>query len=612
VAIEALYREREAAFEQQAQAEARRSLALSRARLAVFIAGAVSLFAALASDGLLRPWLFAGAAAAGVAFAALVAVHNRIEERLQRERVLSGINRDEVARIQREWAALPSVSQSIAVPESHPYAHDLDIAGRASLLALCRATGTPQGQRTLESWLLAPADTPTILQRQAAVNELAPLLDFRQELLARATLARRGAAADPAALERFLAWAERKPWLVSRTWLVWLTRLLGGAALALALADGAGIVDEPLWLVPVLANVVLWFSLARRIEATFNQAFQRNSAPGQEAAMFEVVCERDVSTPLLKALRGRTLGADRAMRRLQQHMELADIRYTTLVHFPLNALTLWDFHIVAAVERWQTTAGRRVRDWFGAVGEIEALSGFAGLRLNNPGWAMPEFVDASAPAAFDAAALGHPLIPERVRITNDVRVGPPGTFLFITGSNMSGKSTLLRAIGANVVLAQAGAPVCAASLRLPQLAVYTSMRVQDSLEEGVSYFMAALARLKMILEEVRQSSGPTLYLLDELLQGTNTAERQIAVRIVLVQLIASRAIGAVTSHDLNLADADDLRRAAAAVHFTEHFEETADGLSMHFDYKLRPGVATSRNALKLMRMIGIDAPRVPS
>jgi hypothetical protein len=390
---------------------------------------------------------------------------------------------------------------------------------------------------------------------------------------------------------------------VSRHWLVWLARLLGGTSVILAVLHAVGSLSEPLWLAPVLLNVVLWFVLVRRIESTFNRAFARDSAPGREARMFEVVERQQFSTELMRALQHRTAGACRAMRRLQRLMELADIRFTTLVHFPLNALTLWDFHVLAAVERWQRSCGRHARDWFRAVGEIEALSSLAGLRHDNPGWALPSFTD---DPVLEAAGLGHPLLPERTRVVNDVKVGPPGTFLFVTGSNMSGKSTLLRAVGVNAVLAQAGGPVCASSMRMPRLIVTTSMRVQDSLEEGVSYFLAALRRLKQILEQATTpppEEGVLLYLLDEILQGTNTAERQVAVRMILGELLRTRAIGAVTSHDLNLADEEPLAGAAVAVHFEEHFE--AD--TMTFDYRLRPGVATSRNALKLMKMMGIGA-----
>jgi DNA mismatch repair ATPase MutS len=204
-----------------------------------------------------------------------------------------------------------------------------------------------------------------------------------------------------------------------------------------------------------------------------------------------------------------------------------------------------------------------------------------------------------------ASALGHPLLPDERRVANDVEVGPPGTLLLVTGSNMSGKSTLLRAVGINTVLAQAGTCVCAASFRFPAVDLYTSVSVHDSLERGMSYFMAALARLKAVIDtaEHERLGRVLLYLLDEILQGTNSAERSIAVRAVARHLLEAGAIGAMTTHDLNLASEEPVASSARLVHFTETVDE--DG-RMRFDYRLRPGLATSRNALRLMKLIGIE------
>jgi len=211
-------------------------------------------------------------------------------------------------------------------------------------------------------------------------------------------------------------------------------------------------------------------------------------------------------------------------------------------------------------------------------------------------------VDVSA-RALNAASLGHVLIEEGRRIANDVQVGPERTILLITGSNMSGKSTLLRAIGLNVVLAQAGAPVCAASFVMPPAALHTSIRVQDTLERGLSYFMAALARLKQIVDAAERPGARVLfYLLDEVLQGTNSVERDLAVRAVVRHLLDAGAIGAMTTHDLALAGEEPLASSATLAHFTEQVH--ADG-TMTFDYRLRPGLATSTNALRLMQLIGI-------
>jgi DNA mismatch repair ATPase MutS len=223
-------------------------------------------------------------------------------------------------------------------------------------------------------------------------------------------------------------------------------------------------------------------------------------------------------------------------------------------------------------------------------------------RRDNPAWAMP---DLGEQPIVRGDAVGHPLIPADRRVVNDVTIGPPATLLLITGSNMSGKSTLLRAIGLNVVLAQAGSCVCATRFRLPSCDLQTSIRVQDSLELGLSYFMAALARLKGVVDaaEHQRQGRVLMYLLDEVLQGTNSAERSIAVRAVTRHLLDAGAIGCMTTHDLNIASEEPLKSSATLVHFTETVDERGN---MAFDYRLREGLATSRNAVRLMQMIGIS------
>jgi DNA mismatch repair ATPase MutS len=248
-----------------------------------------------------------------------------------------------------------------------------------------------------------------------------------------------------------------------------------------------------------------------------------------------------------------------------------------------------------------------VRDWLAALDELLALAALATLSAENPEWALPAIADDGAPAVVEARALAHPLLPATSRVANDVVVGPPGSVLLVTGSNMSGKSTLLRAIGANVLLARAGGAVCASSLRLPVLDVRTSIRIADSLERGVSLFMAELRRLKEVVDVARAHPGgrPLLYLLDEILHGTNTAERRIAARTVIGHLLDAGAIGVVTTHDLTLAADGPLRDASRPVHFTEHFERVDGVMRMTFDYRLRPGLATSTNALALLELVGL-------
>ncbi len=332
------------------------------------------------------------------------------------------------------------------------------------------------------------------------------------------------------------------------------------------------------------------------------------------ADSFAVVAGARFTTPALREFQAELtvdgVSAYGQMRRLQRLQTLV-IPRSSLAYGFVQLLTLWDFHLLAALERWQAAVGGRARGWLAVLGEIEALAALAGLAHDNPEWAFPD-VDPRA-EALEARGLGHPLLPEDVRMVNDVAVGPTGTFLLVTGSNMSGKSTLLRAIGVNVVLANAGGPVCAEAFRLPPVALWTSMRIQDSLERGVSYFMAELQRLKQVVDAARPAARrdgrAVLYLLDEILQGTNTLERQVAARRIIRYLVANGALGAVSTHDLDLAEPSEAPAIAAAarpVHFTEILTDGPDGPAMSFDYRLRPGIATSTNALSLMRIVGLE------
>jgi DNA mismatch repair ATPase MutS len=250
-----------------------------------------------------------------------------------------------------------------------------------------------------------------------------------------------------------------------------------------------------------------------------------------------------------------------------------------------------------------------VRQWLESLAQFEALCSLASLAHDNPDWNFPEITTADPPRSFEAQQLAHPLLSASSRVANDVALEGSGTFLLVTGSNMSGKSTLLRTIGTNAVLAQAGAPICGQSLRMPPLVIETSMRIQDSLEDGVSFFMAELKRLKEVVDSARaldlNPSRCLLYLLDEILQGTNSAERQIAVRRVIGHLLAHGAIGAISTHDLELANEPPLDSAARRVHFRETITEQATGRGMTFDYRLREGIATTTNALALLDLVGL-------
>ncbi|HXO30578.1 MAG TPA: DNA mismatch repair protein MutS, partial [Thermoanaerobaculia bacterium] len=505
---------------------------------------------------------------------------------------------------------------------SLPLARDLDLYGRASLFHLLGTAHTPAAKALLRDWLEGEAAPAEVRARQAAVAELAELLDFRQllELTVRGMEAG-SERAGPPDVEPFLRWAEGGPWLLARPALLWAARgaaVLTIAAFALALAPGAPIS-------PLLAMVILNLGLTYACRAELGAGLGRVSATRDEMMRYAAALRQAASQPfaaprlaeLAAALqattapdrRGTTPPAHAALAALESRLGLADARHSAPVHFLLQVLTLWDFHVLASLEGWQRTAGRRARRWLMALGEIEALAALGALRFENPGWCQPEV--AAGQPELAARDLGHPLLPAARRVGNDVTVGPAGTFLLVTGSNMSGKSTLLRAIGINAVLAQAGGPACAASLRLPPVRLATSILVEDSLAGGVSFFLAELLRIKGVVAaapEAEARGAVLLYLLDEVLRGTNSAERQIAVRRVLRHLLARGALGAVSTHDLELAAGAGIAEAARPVHFRETLTPGPDGPRMTFDYRLRPGPATTTNALELLRQVGLDLP----
>jgi hypothetical protein len=285
-----------------------------------------------------------------------------------------------------------------------------------------------------------------------------------------------------------------------------------------------------------------------------------------------------------------------------------------LIYLVLQMTLLWDVHVLQRIEHWQQRFRASVGDWFRALGQIEAIVSLATLAHDYPDWAWPE-IGSPTQQTWIANGLAHPLLPDDQRVANDVQLGPRGELLLVTGSNMSGKSTLLRAIGTNTVLAQAGGPVCATALRSPTVRLATSIRIRDSLSDGVSFYMAELRRLREVVElarGARRDPQPitVLYLLDEILRGTNSGERQVAVIRVLAALRQCQAFGAITTHDLELAGHPSLPQTSI-VHFREHFERDADGRpTMTFDYRMQPGVCPTTNALKLLEIVGLELPEI--
>jgi hypothetical protein len=549
-------------------------------------------------------WLGVIALAGG--FIGLVMVHAAIHARKDRAGAALRFHERGLARLDDRWGDFPSTGARF-LADDHPYAEDLDVFGRASLFQLLDVTETRFGEERLASWLSgsalsgksAPETLASLTARQAAVKELAPRLAFRAHLSAAGNVA----AADKPDPSPFLAWAEGALAMPSRPVVAALARALPVVTIGLfAFAPSIG-VPRLSWIAPLVAQLVLIGATRAHVAPIAEAASSREGALARFGEMLALLESETFDAPALRDVKAKLAAsgasATREMARLRRILGFLDARQNEVWRLFIGPVLLWDLNCVLFLESWRARAGRSVRAWLDAIGEVEALSSLAGFAFERPDHAWPELGEE---ARFDATALGHPLIGAKKRVPNDVALHRRGEALIITGSNMSGKSTLLRAIGVNAVLALAGAPVCATRLGFGPLHVVASMRVRDSLEEGVSRFYAEVRKLKRVIDRAR-SGAPTLFLLDEILHGTNSRERLIGARAIVRELIARGAMGGVSTHDLAIGDLEtELPGKVTNV----HFEEQVSGDTMTFDYRLRPGVVHSSNALRIMKMVGID------
>jgi hypothetical protein len=565
---------------------------IGNARLAVFLAGLAVAWLAF-GGAFLRPAFLLPPV---LAFAALVLRHARvIERRIRADRAVAFYERA-TARVDDRWAGTGNGGARFADLD-HPYAQDLDLFGSGSLFELLCTARTRAGEETLAAWLGAPAEAEEIRARHEAVDELRAKLDLWEDLaLIGDDVAARlhpEALASWAQAERVLGAAGMRAVLAVAV-AVFLLALIGWQA---GLC-GAG---------PLLAALALEVALAFPLRLAVLRVVRATELPvhdlGLLASLLKRIEAETFRSPRLAALRAAVetggVPASRRIAQLERLIALLDARRNQLFA-PIAPFLLWTTQLAYAVEAWRARSGADVVRWLAAVGEMEALVCLAAYAYEHPSDVWPQLAD-QAPL-FDAAALVHPLLPRRRCVRNDVRLDAGRAVIVVSGSNMSGKSTLLRAVGVNAVLAQAGAPVCASRLRLSALAVGTSMRAQDSLQEGTSRFYAEIKRIRRLVD-VADGPRPLLFLLDEILHGTNSHDRRIGAEAIVRGLVAKGAIGLVTTHDLTLAHiADALALRADNMHFEDRVE---DGV-MTFDYRIRPGVVQKSNALELMRAIGLE------
>jgi hypothetical protein len=580
-----------------------RDARLSRLRGLFFIStGGLVLYGLFRSSATV--WV--AAAASAVIFLTLVVLHALVSTRqFDQDRRLAWCKRalERVAGTYRAPADAAHLRGDEWVDPEHPYTGDLDVFGNASVFEQLNTTETPGGARLLSEWLRAPAPPDEVAARQAAARELAGLTALREEM---ALAGMRAGKIDRDA-KKFLEWA-RAPADFARTGATVTFAALALVAVNLTLLAASSLYSTSLtrvWVGALAVGLVLLLVVRPRLEPVLAAVVVQASPLGTYRDLFALVEAQRFEDARLVALqeallspRGRSAAEE--MRRLDRLVGYAAVRHNGIVHVIADVLLLWDVWCAFLIDRWRATSGPRVAGWLDALSELEALAAIATFAHEHPSYCWPRLVDDGP--RFAVKELGHPLIPVGHRVVNDASLGNDLRALMISGSNMSGKSTMLRSMGVAAVLAQAGAPACARSLTMSSLHVYTSMRVGDALDRGASRFFMEVKKLKAVLDRLPEP-GTVLFLLDEVLHGTNSRERNIGAKAIVAHLVTEGAIGAVSSHDLGLVELEQLTGGRVKnVHFEDHIE----GGKMCFDYRMKNGPVSTSNALRLMRMIGID------
>jgi MutS domain V len=563
--------------------EERRAARLADARLFVFV-----LALGVAAGAFWLGWFSAWWMLIPVtAFAALLVVHDRVAKARDRAHEVIALQERGLARVEDRWSGTGRDGARF-LDATHPYAADLDLFGPGSVFQRISTARTSAGERRLAAFLLAAAEPATIRDRQEAFEDLSRAGGDIGEGLDTDALANWAVATEAVAVGP------------ARAIGVGFSVVTSLALLGLLLFD----LDARLVLVAIALEFGFAWYMAKHVRRILDEADHRAEALEAIAAMLARIEHERFQSHLLSAIRDRlVVDGHAASSRISAASRLLDrLEWgRNMVFVPFALLFLWSTQVALSVELWRRRHGPRVRAWIDAVAEFEALASFAAYTFENPDHPFPEVAEDGEPIV-EAKGLGHPLLPKASCVRNDLRLGGEVRVLVVSGSNMSGKSTLLRALGVNVGLALAGAPVNCGSLRLSPLAIGATLRVQDSLQTGTSRFYAEILRIRQVVDLTR-GGLPLLFLLDEVLAGTNSHDRLSGATAVVRGLIDRGAIGLVTTHDLALAEvADGLAPRAANVHFEDQF---ADGV-MRFDYLMRPGVVRKSNALELMRAVGLD------
>ena len=529
-------------------------------------------------------------------FGLLVKWHNRIRKSLRLSEKLAKINNEEIQRLKFEFDSFPDWLEFS--DEKHPYSGDLDLYGKNSLFQLINRAGTTVGTQRLKAWLEHPATKITIETRQDAVSELAPLVEWRQKIQAF------GKKKNTKNLHEngFITWLHGSDTIRNSRLYSLLPYLITTSTMLLLAGAISGIVTWSFLLLPFVLTGIFLLRIAEYSKKTYEMTISGVEMLQSIEQILILIERQDFSQGYLLDLKSTLfehhLPASAKILKLRKILDLLNLRGNQMYHL-FNSLFLLDFILLMKAENWRKKYKHEISKWFDTIAEFEALNSIAAFAFANETYVYPEIKPDGM--TFSAKSLGHPLIPESKRVCNDFEINDCGSIVIVTGSNMAGKSTFLRTVGINAVLAFCGAPVCADAFSISCFQVFTSMRTKDNLEENISSFYAELLRLKMLLESINEQR-PILFLLDEILKGTNSADRHTGAESLALQLSKMNAFGLISTHDLQLGELSIKGQKLR----NYNFSSSIHGEEIVFDYKLRHGICESTNASQLMAKIGIQ------
>jgi hypothetical protein len=533
-----------------------------------------------------------------IVFVQLIKADLRNHSRIEHTNRLIKINHDELKFLAGNYLVFDGGFEHI--PKEHAYANDLDIFGRASLFQYLNRTTSEPGSKKLAEYLKSPAPIPVIEQRQKAVKELAAKIPWIQNLQSYGTKNK----ITFSTKNRLENWMKEPPVFSGFKHWKWLRYLLPVIILTvvtLYIFDEAG---DTIFYLSLLVFAIIAYQINKYVAPIHEQLSKAADELSTLSESISLIEKEKFESPLLKQWQAvfteQNKKASEDISKVKKILDKLDVRYNMVLSAPLNLLLLWNLQQVLDLEKWKETEQNNFNLWFNTLADFEALNCFGILHFNKPQWIFPNF----QPEYFsiEGTEIGHPLIPDEKRVNNFINIPDNAELMLVTGSNMAGKSTYLRSIGVNIVLAMTGAPVCAKSFSVSRVQLISSMRITDNLEESTSTFYAELKKLKTIIDKV--NAGEKVFiLLDEILRGTNSLDRHTGSKALIKQLINKKAAAIIATHDLELAT---LKEDFSKHILNYHFDVQVSNDELYFDYMLKPGVCNSLNASILMKKIGIE------